>query len=57
MVNAIWLFMIIVGFLVGLVLGDLEATTQAALDGAKYAVELCIGLLGIYALWWAYEGG
>ena len=51
MVNAIWLFMIIIGFLVALFFGDLEATTQAALDGAKYAVELCVGLLGIYALW------
>ena len=51
MVNAIWLFMIIIGFLVALLVGDLEATTQAALDGAKYAVELCVGLLGMYALW------
>lgn len=51
MVNVIWLFMILIGFLVALFFGDLEAATQAALDNAKYAVELCIGLLGIYALW------
>ena len=51
MVNVIWLFMILIGFLVALFFGDLEAATQAALDNAKYAVELCIGLLAIYALW------
>ena len=43
MVNVIWLFMILIGFLVALFFGDLEAATQAALDNAKYAVGLCIG--------------
>ncbi|NLJ40075.1 MAG: nucleoside recognition protein [Clostridiales bacterium] len=51
MVNIVWLLMIVVGFLSALFFGRLEGTTQSALDGAKYAVELCIGLLGIYALW------
>ncbi|HZJ83373.1 MAG TPA: nucleoside recognition domain-containing protein [Clostridia bacterium] len=51
MVNRVWIFMIIVGFLAALFFGNLESTTQAALDGAKYSVELCIGLAGIYALW------
>ena len=51
MVNIVWLFMILLGFLSAVFFGNLEATTQSALDGAKYAVELCIGLSGIYALW------
>lgn len=51
MVNIVWLFMILLGFLSAMFLGNLEATTQSALDGAKYAIELCVGLSGIYALW------
>lgn len=51
MVNGIWVVMILAGLLMGLLTGDLEAVTQSALDSAKYAVELCIGLIGIYALW------
>ncbi|NLI60284.1 MAG: nucleoside recognition protein [Clostridiales bacterium] len=51
MVNIVWLLMILLGFLAAALFGELEAASQAALDGAKYAVELCIGLLGIYALW------
>ncbi len=51
MVNLVWLFMIIIGFLSAILFGNLEQTTQSALDGAKYAVELCIGLSGVYALW------
>jgi len=43
--------MILMGLLVALFSGKMEAVTQAALDSAKYAVELCFGLIGIYALW------
>lgn len=51
MVNVVWLLMILLGFISAIFFGNLEGTTQSALDGAKYAVELCIGLSGIYALW------
>ncbi len=51
MVNVVWLFMILLGYIAAVFFGNLDATTQSALDGAKYAVELCIGLSGIYALW------
>ena len=51
MVNGIWIVLILAGLLMGLVTGELEAVTQSAIDSAKYAVELCFGLIGIYALW------
>src|SRR5690554_7600112 len=51
MVNIIWILLILGGFLTAIITGRVEAATQAAFDSAKYAVELCIGLIGIYALW------
>jgi spore maturation protein A len=50
-VNIIWLILITGGFLVAIFTGRLEQTTQAAFDSARYAVELGIGLIGIYCLW------
>lgn len=49
--NIIWLILLTGGFLVATFTGRLEQTTQAAFDSAKYAVELGIGLIGIYCLW------
>lgn len=51
MVNVIWILLIIIGLLVAVFNGRIEAVTQSALDNAKYAVELCFGLIGLYALW------
>jgi len=51
MVNSVWIVLILAGLLMGLINGELEAVTQSAIDSAKYAVELCLGLIGIYALW------
>ena len=51
MVNGIWILLILIGPIVSVFNGRLEAVTQSALDNAKYAVELCFGLVGIYALW------
>jgi spore maturation protein A len=51
MVNIIWLILIIGGFFISVFTGRLEQTTQAALSSAKHAVELAIGLIGIYSLW------
>jgi spore maturation protein A len=51
MVNIIWVFMILIGIMVAFWNGKLEAVTQSALDSAKSAVELSIGLIGVYALW------
>lgn len=51
MVNGIWIFMIVGGFIFALFMGNLSEATQGALEGAKSAVDLCIGLSGVYALW------
>ena len=51
MVNVVWILLLLGGFLTAMFNGRIAAVTQAALDSAKYAVELCFGLIGIYALW------
>ena len=51
MVNGIWVLLILIGLVVSVFNGKLESVTQSALDNAKYAVELCLGFIGIYALW------
>lgn len=51
MVNIVWLILIVGGFLVSVFTGQVEQTSQSAFDSAKYAVELGIGLIGIYSLW------
>lgn len=51
MLNYIWLGMLMTGFVVSLLNGNVEATTQAALDSSGKAIELCIGLAGVTCLW------
>lgn len=51
MVNIIWLILIAGGFFAAFFTGQIEQTTQAAFDSAGYAVELGLGLIGIYTLW------
>lgn len=51
MINYIWIFLIVVGFVVGIATGRLEDVTNAALDSATSAAELSLSLIGIYALW------
>ena len=50
-INIVWMLLIVLGFISSLIFGNLEHSTQSALEGAKDAVELCIGLAGVYALW------
>ncbi|MBU1983769.1 hypothetical protein KJ815_05105, partial [bacterium] len=62
MMNWIWLGLLAVGIVTAAFTGRMEAITKAAFDAAKTAVELCIGLIGIMALWLglmkiAEEGG
>lgn len=56
MLNYIWLGMIILGFVVGIMNGRIEAVTQAAIDSAGKAVELCIALAGVMCLWTGLMG-
>lgn len=51
MLNYVWGGMILVSLLVALFSGNVETVTGGALDGAKAAVETCIGLLGSMCLW------
>lgn len=51
MLNYIWAFMIVIGILYGAFTGNIEAVSNAALDSAKEAVDLCITMIGIMGLW------
>lgn len=51
MINYIWAFLIVVGTVVGIVSGNAQAVSDAAVEGAKDAALLCISLIGAYALW------
>lgn len=51
MINWIWLGLIVLGIIVAAINGRMDVLTKAVFDSAKTAVELCIGLIGIMALW------
>ncbi|NOZ75439.1 MAG: nucleoside recognition protein [FCB group bacterium] len=51
MLNYIWFGMMAIGLIAGVITGNIDAVTQAAIDMAKTAVEIAIGLIGIMALW------
>lgn len=51
MLNYIWFFLLGVGILVAAINGNMQAVTDAALAGAKSAVDLCISIVGIMCLW------
>lgn len=51
MINIIWAVLIIIGFLVGAINGNLDLVTKAAIDNAKAGVELAMGLMGVMTLW------
>lgn len=51
MVNYIWVFMTLVGFVFAMINGTMEEVNKAIFDGAKEAVTLCIGLISILVFW------
>lgn len=51
MLNYIWAAMIILGILFGVMTGNMQEITEAALDSAGEAVSLCITMAGVMALW------
>ena len=51
MLNYIWGAMILIGVLYGSFSGNMEAVTNAAFDSAREAVNLCITMMGVMALW------
>ena len=51
MLNYIWFGMILIAVVVGILTGNIDAVTEAAINMAKTAVEIAISLIGIMALW------
>lgn len=51
MLNHIWAAMLIVGFVYGLLTGNLQTVTDSMLGAAADAVDLSITLLGVVAFW------
>ena len=51
MINYIWMFFILVGVIVSIFTGNVQAVTDATLEYAKLSVELAFGLIGTIALW------
>ncbi len=50
-INAIWLYMILISTLVAAYTGRMDATTAASFEGAKQAVTIALGLVGVMAVW------
>ncbi|MDF2523951.1 MAG: nucleoside recognition domain protein [Clostridiales bacterium] len=51
MLNYIWVGMLMIGFVVAIMNGRINEVTQAAMNSAREAIDLSIGLLGIMCLW------
>lgn len=51
MLNYLWAGMIIFSIIIAAFNGGLEAITQSALESAKGAVQLAIGMSGVVAMW------
>lgn len=51
MLNKLWGFMILAGISFGIIKGEVEALSNAAIDSAGEAVSLAITMLGIMAMW------
>ncbi|HUK14110.1 MAG TPA: nucleoside recognition domain-containing protein [Thermoanaerobaculaceae bacterium] len=51
MLNVIWLLLLAAALVAGAITGRMDAVTRAAFDSARSAVEICIGLVGVMALW------
>lgn len=49
--NVIWGIMIMIGIVYGTLTGQVSAVSDAVLTSAAEAVELCITMLGVMALW------
>lgn len=51
MINFIWAGLLVAGFVIGALTGNIEAVTAAAIDNAETGVNLALGLIGVMALW------
>lgn len=51
MINAIWIFMLVVGFIAAAAQGRIELVTEAVFDGAKTGVSVSMGLISVMVFW------
>lgn len=51
MMNVIWLALLVIGFIVGIINGNVQAVTDSVINYANTAVEIAMGLIGIMTLW------
>ena len=51
MLNYVWVFLIVVAVIMAAITGTPDQVTTGAIDSAKKAVEIAIGLIGIMSLW------
>lgn len=51
MLNYIWFALMAIAFVVAIFNGTADAVTKGAIDSAKTAVEISIGLVGVMTLW------
>lgn len=51
MVNVIWLFFLLAGFVAAALQGRIDLMTEAVFEGAKTGVTVCFGLISILVFW------
>ena len=51
MLNGIWAGMILLGIVVSVFTGNLNAVTNAAIESAQEAVTVCLKMLGVLGMW------
>ncbi len=51
MINYIWFILIFIGILTSIINGNVQAVTDAAIQSARNAVELSLGLIGVMSMW------
>ncbi|NMM54085.1 nucleoside recognition protein [Paenibacillus aquistagni] len=51
MINALWIFMLLVGFIAAAAQGRIELVTEAVFDGAKTGVGVSFGLISVMVFW------
>ena len=50
-ISLIWVSMVVLSVVFGAACGNLEAVSDAALEGANSAVTLCLSMAGVMCLW------
>lgn len=51
MINIIWAVLLLTGFIVGAINGNIQEVTDAAISNAETGVSIALGLIGIMTLW------